>query len=74
MHIEEVPSARTGEQGGTVSLRGHSAIVMGNHVKANTFLPSFNFNGMSGIYVGNDADGPVVGFSDFPVPTNDFNR
>lgn len=67
-------SVRTGETGGTVSLRGRSAIVMGNHVKANTFVPSFNFNGMTGIYVGNDADGPVVGFSEFPAPTNDFNR
>jgi hypothetical protein len=67
-------SARTGEDGGTVSLRGHRAIVMGNHVKANTFIPSFNFNGMTGIYVGNDTTGPVAGFSDFPAPSNSFNR
>ena len=67
-------SIRTRETGGTVSLRGRRAIVMGNHVKANTFVPSFNFNGMTGIYMGNDADGPVVGFSEFPVPATDFNR
>jgi hypothetical protein len=67
-------SIRTSEAGGTVSLRGRSAIVMGNHVKANTQIPSFNFNGMSGIYVGNDTDGGVAGLADFPAPSQDYNR
>jgi hypothetical protein len=62
------------EKGGTVSLCGHRAIVMGNHVKANGILPSFNFNGMTGIYVGNDTTGPVAEFADFPTPSNSFNR
>jgi nitrous oxidase accessory protein NosD len=65
---------RAAETGGTVSLRGRRAVVMGNQVKANAPLPSFNFNGMTGIYVGNDTDGGVAGFSDFPTPASDFNR
>jgi len=57
----------------TVSLRGHRAIVMGNHVKATSSMPSFHFNGMRGIYVGNVADGSVEGFADFPSPAANFN-
>jgi nitrous oxidase accessory protein NosD len=67
-------SVAADDSAGTVSLHGHRAIVMGNHVKANTNIPSFNFNGMSGVYLGNDATGPVTGFSDFPTPSSNFNR
>jgi len=58
----------------TVSLRASRAIVIGNHVKALTSVNSFDFNGTTGIYIGNDAQGPVAGFADFPTPSSNFNR
>jgi nitrous oxidase accessory protein NosD len=67
-------SVEADDSASTVSLHGYRAIVMGNHVKANTGIASFNFNNMSGIYLGNDATGPVFGFAEFPTPLNNFNR
>lgn len=69
-HLSSQSSATTG----TVSLNGRSAIVMGNHVKAITRIPSFDFNNMRGIYIGNDVDVPPVAFVEFPSPASAFNR
>ena len=38
------------------------------------FRPSVDFNGMSGIYMGNDHVGGPLNFSAFPTPGNSFNR
>jgi hypothetical protein len=62
------------DDGATVTLRGRRAIVMGNHVKRVGAIASFNFNGMTGIYIGNDVEGAVTGFTDFPSPSANFNR
>lgn len=67
-------SVQASDNTGTVSLRGRSAIVMGNHVKANTRIPSFDFNAVPGIYIGNDVDVPPIGFAEFPSPASSFNR
>lgn len=58
----------------TVSLVGRSAIVMGNFFTAFGFRPSVDFNGMRGIYMGNDHVGGPVNFTAFPSPGNNFNR
>lgn len=67
-------SVQQSDAAATVALRGRRAIVMGNHVKALTQIPSFNFNNMTGIYLGNDAQGAVISFADFPNPSANFNR
>jgi nitrous oxidase accessory protein NosD len=58
----------------TVSLVGRSAIVMGNYFTALSFRPSVDFNGISGVYMGNDHVGGPVNFTAFPTPGNNFNR
>lgn len=47
---------------------------MGNQVKSGTrFLPSFDFSGMDGPYIGNITTGRVINHVEFPVPENSFN-
>ena len=63
----------------TVLLHGHSAIVIGNHVKPLSFSrqppPPFNFNDMQGIYMGNAALGPAIVNSQVkPAPQDAFNH
>jgi hypothetical protein len=63
------------ERFATVSLRGRRAIVMGNHVKATAFRPAFDFNNITGTYMGNDTDGMhTMNFVEFPAPLINFNR
>lgn len=60
--------------GATVILTGSEATVMGNQVKSGTrFLPSFDFSGMDGPYIGNITTGRVINHVEFPVPENSFN-
>lgn len=60
--------------GATVILNGSQASVMGNHVKSGTFfLPSFDFNGMEGPFIGNVVRGSVINHPEFPVPESGFN-
>jgi parallel beta-helix repeat protein len=59
----------------TVRLVGRRAIVMGNHVKATAFRPAFDFNNMTGTYIGNDTEGRrTIRFNQFPTPEANFNR
>jgi parallel beta-helix repeat protein len=76
MHVSPPtpPATPAPLQRATVFLRGRSAIVMGNHIKAIT--PghfSVNFNGMPGPYIGNITAGPTLQHVDFPAPANAFN-
>jgi hypothetical protein len=66
-------SVQEAKNTGSVNLRGRSAIVMGNHIKANTNMPSVNFNNIRGAFIGNDTTGGAVQFSDFPAPQTGFN-
>ncbi|USH05409.1 right-handed parallel beta-helix repeat-containing protein [Grimontia kaedaensis] len=60
--------------GATVILNGSQASVMGNHVKSGTFfLPSFNFNGMEGPFIGNVVRGSIINHPEFPAPESGFN-
>jgi hypothetical protein len=59
----------------TVLLRGRRAIVANNHVKATAFRPAFDFNKITGTYLGNDTEGHhPINFTAFPAPLTNFNR
>ena len=73
-HVTHLTPTVSDRAEASVSLVGHSAIVMGNHFTALGFRPSVDFNGMRGIYVGNDHIGEPVNFAEFPTPSNNFNR
>jgi hypothetical protein len=60
------------ERFATVSLRGRSALVVGNHVKANTPFFSFDFHNMPGVFMGNDTQG-TLNAPNFPAPEANFN-
>jgi Right handed beta helix region len=59
----------------TVSLVGRSAIVMGNHIKTNTLIPSVDFHGMKdAVYMGNIAQTNPANFGGIPTPVSGFNK
>lgn len=60
------------ERFATVSLRGRRALVIGNHVKANTPFLSFDFHGVPGVFMGNDTQG-TLNAPNFPAPEANFN-
>jgi parallel beta-helix repeat protein len=73
-HLTHITPAVSDLAEATVSLVGRSAIVMGNFFTAFGFRPSVDFNGMRGIYMGNDHVSGPVNFTAFPTPGNNFNR
>ena len=73
-HLTHMTPTVSDLAGATVSLVGNRAIVMGNFFTAYGFRPSVDFNGMRGIYMGNDHVGQPLNFTAFPTPGNNFNR
>jgi len=64
--------AQSEKEGGTVLLRGRSGIVMGNHIKSTASIQSVIFDGMRGIFLGNDTQfGANI---NFPSPESAFNH
>jgi Family of unknown function (DUF6519)/Right handed beta helix region len=61
------------ERPATVWLVGGHAIVMGNHIKAMPRIPSVNFNGVPGPFIGNVTAGGAINHGDFPVTESAFN-
>jgi hypothetical protein len=57
----------------TVSLSGGEAIVQGNQIKSSTSFYAVNFNGSTGVYLGNIAPGGTTQFSAFPTPEANYN-
>jgi hypothetical protein len=61
--------------GATISLKCRAAIVMGNHVKATALgVPSVDFGGAPGTFIGNITMGAAINFADFPNPQSSFNQ
>lgn len=58
----------------TVTLRGRSAIVQGNHFKSVGPISSVNFNTIDGVYMGNIASGGPINFNGLPTPISGYNR
>ncbi|MDX2506787.1 MAG: DUF6519 domain-containing protein [Gammaproteobacteria bacterium] len=69
-HVSSTPTS----QRATVKLAGRSAIVMGNHIKANNGFSSVDFQDVPGVFVGNITEGGTLNFNEFPVPEQNFNR
>lgn len=63
------------DRAATISLVARSAIVMGNHIKANGPLPSVDFHNIKdAVYMGNIAQTDPINFGGIPTPVPDFNR
>ena len=59
----------------TVSLVGHSAIVMGNHIKTNALISSVDFHGIKdAVYMGNIAQVGPANFGGIPTAVSGFNK
>lgn len=70
-HLNPAPS----DSLATLLVHARSAIVQGNHFKAQAALPSVNYHGMNdAIYLGNVHARSPIGFTGVPTPVSGFNQ